>query len=276
MPGYNNYTDYATIDEDAYIASNGPINKMKGGVATPFPQKLHKLLEDGTHADIISWAPNGRCFLIHQPKLFVQVVLPHFFNATKKTSFTRQLNLYGFVRLLSNGPDKGGYYHEKFLRSKSKLCKLIKRIPLKGSKHSLCQDSQQEPKFYSMPYLPDFDSASFDKSSASLPAFTPTLRSRSSEKTCEITSSLHLDRLERNNNEGSKNCDCSTRIESFGINDHTISSRRLSLPVFDKNAIYDRTEFISSKASLMKDPGSVAASVAGFDYETSCFISRFF
>lgn len=274
MPGYN-YTDYANIDENTYIASNGPINKMKGGVATPFPQKLHKLLDDGTHhADIISWAPNGRCFLIHQPKLFVQVVLPQFFNATKKTSFTRQLNLYGFVRLLSNGPDKGGYYHEKFLRSKSELCKLIKRIPLKGSKHSLCQDSQQEPKFYSMPYLPDFDSASFDKSSASLPAFTPTLR-RSSEKTSEITSSLHLDRLERNNNEGSKNGDCSTRIESFGIKDHTISSQRLSLRR-DKNAIYDRTDFISSKASLMKDPVSVAASVAGFDYETSCFISRFF
>ena len=153
MPGYN-YTDYANIDEDAYVASNGPINKMRGGVATLFPQKLHKLIDQGLHADIISWAPHGRCFLIHQPKLFVQVVLPHFFNATKKTSFTRQLNLYGFVRLLSNGPDKGGYYHEKFLRSKSKLCKMIKRIPKKGSEHTLFPDSKQEPKFHSMPYLP--------------------------------------------------------------------------------------------------------------------------
>ncbi|GFH55323.1 hypothetical protein CTEN210_11799 [Chaetoceros tenuissimus] len=153
MPGKYNYTDYATIDEDAYVASNAPINKMKGGVVTPFPQKLHKILDQGIHAEIISWSPHGRCFLIHQQKPFAQIVLPQSFHTTKKTSFTRQLNLYGFVRLLSNGSDKGGYYHEKFLRGKSKLCKCIKRIPLKGSEHSLCADSQQEPKFYSMSCL---------------------------------------------------------------------------------------------------------------------------
>ncbi|GFH55364.1 hypothetical protein CTEN210_11840 [Chaetoceros tenuissimus] len=219
MPGYYNYTDYATIDEDAYVASNGPFNKMKGGVATPFPQKLHKILDEGIHSDIISWAPHGRCFLIHQPKLFVEIVLPNFFHSTKKTSFTRQLNLYGFVRLLSKGPDKGGYYHEKFLRSKSKLCKLIKRMPLKGSEHSLHVDSEQEPKFYSMPYLPklsyknseqesNFQSLSYlpeitfttscDNTSEASSASSPSTFRRSNAKTSDEITPLYLDQLRSN------------------------------------------------------------------------------
>lgn len=154
-PGYN-YIDYSTIDEDAFIASKGLMTKMKGGLSSLFPQKLHNILVDqGIHADIISWAPHGRCFIIHQPKQFVKIVLPELFQITKKTSFTRQLNLYGFVRLW-DGHDEGGYYHEKFLRSKSKLCKLIKRKPLKGCKRNFCPLDylQDEPKFYSMPYLP--------------------------------------------------------------------------------------------------------------------------
>lgn len=39
--GYN-YIDYSTIDEDAYIASQGPLSKMKGGVSSPFPKSYTK------------------------------------------------------------------------------------------------------------------------------------------------------------------------------------------------------------------------------------------
>ena len=182
------YLDYATIDEDAYVASETSVTKMKGGVAMPFPQKLHNILDQGLHAEIISWAPHGRCLLFHKPKLFVETVLPKYFDTTKMTSFTRQLNLYGFVRLLSNGIDKGGYYHEKFLRSKSKLCKLIKRTPLKGSSElSPCPDSQHEPRFYSMLYLPEISRASDHNSSASVcrPSHD-SLRSSSSSPTLYI------------------------------------------------------------------------------------------
>ncbi|GFH55277.1 hypothetical protein CTEN210_11753 [Chaetoceros tenuissimus] len=166
-PGCN-YIDYSTIDEDAYIASKGPMTNMKRGVSSLFPQKLHNILDQGIHADIISWAPHGRCFIIHQPKQFVKVVLPELFQITKKTSFTRQLNLYGFVRLW-DGHDEGGYYHEKFLRGKSKLCKLIKRKPLKGCKRNFCpiDNLQYEPKFYSMPYLPKINHSTSTSLSAS-------------------------------------------------------------------------------------------------------------
>jgi hypothetical protein len=51
----------------------------RGGVATPFPEKLHYMLSrmepEGT-ASIASWQPHGRCFLVHKPKEFVQEIMP--------------------------------------------------------------------------------------------------------------------------------------------------------------------------------------------------------
>ena len=65
--------------------------------------------------------PHGRCFVVHKPKEFVADVMPTYFRQSKLTSFQRQLNLYGFTRI-TKGPDRGGYYHELFLRHKLFLC----------------------------------------------------------------------------------------------------------------------------------------------------------
>jgi HSF-type DNA-binding len=54
-------------------------HRRRGGVAVPFPVKLHEVLDqveaDG-YAHIISWQPHGRCFMIHQPKEFVDFIMP--------------------------------------------------------------------------------------------------------------------------------------------------------------------------------------------------------
>ena len=56
-----------------------PRTGRRGGVITPFPLKLHQVLEqvetDG-YAHVISWQPHGRCFLIHKPNDFVAQVMP--------------------------------------------------------------------------------------------------------------------------------------------------------------------------------------------------------
>jgi len=83
----------------------------RGGVTTPFPIRLHKMLDkmeaDG-HGDVISWQPHGRCFVVRKPKEFKEL-LPIYFKLSKMASFQRQLNLYGFQRL-TRGRDKNGTY----------------------------------------------------------------------------------------------------------------------------------------------------------------------
>ncbi|OEU09000.1 winged helix DNA-binding domain-containing protein, partial [Fragilariopsis cylindrus CCMP1102] len=79
------------------------------------------------YAHIVSWQPHGRSFLIHKPKEFEKIVLPLCnYKLTKLSSFQRQLNLYGFERI-TIGRDRGGYYHEKFLRNKHGLANKIER-----------------------------------------------------------------------------------------------------------------------------------------------------
>jgi len=72
---------------------------------------------------------------------------------SKYPSFQRQLNIYGFQRLTA-GPDKGGYYHELFLRSKPGLAYRIQRHKLKGTGTRKAASPESEPDFYKMPSLP--------------------------------------------------------------------------------------------------------------------------
>lgn len=137
---------YCTTTSDGKKPRKGP----RGGVATPFPLKLHNLLDSNQWSDIISWQPHGRCFLLHKPKEFLSEVMPQNFRQTKLTSFQRQLNLYGFCRLTS-GRDKGGYYHELFLRGKPLLCQRMVRMRIKGTRIKAASSPETEPNFYAMP-----------------------------------------------------------------------------------------------------------------------------
>ncbi|KAL7576729.1 hypothetical protein ACA910_005648 [Epithemia clementina (nom. ined.)] len=109
----------------------------KGGVACPFPWRLHECLEAVEHEGldhIVSWAPHGRAFTVHHPEKFVELVLPRFFDQTKYPSFQRQLNIYGFSRFL-HGRDKGAYYHIQFVRGHPSLVREMVRQKVKGNKH---------------------------------------------------------------------------------------------------------------------------------------------
>jgi hypothetical protein len=111
-------------------------NIAKGGVACPFPWRVHECLEaverEGL-SHIISWQPHGRAFTVHQPKLFVELILTRFFGQTKYASFQRQLNIYGFNRFL-HGKDKGAYYHLCFVRGRRSLVRNMVRMKIKGNK----------------------------------------------------------------------------------------------------------------------------------------------
>jgi hypothetical protein len=71
-----------------------------------------KLLECGKYDHIISWSPEGRSFVVHNPALLVKEALPLFFEKPLKyTSFTRKLHRWGFVKVASNS-----FFNPKFLR----------------------------------------------------------------------------------------------------------------------------------------------------------------
>lgn len=151
----HNYHDHAS--DDGAIYRDVPV-VSKGGVTVPFPMKLHNMLEhislnDPTLAEIVSWQPHGRCFLVKDIKTFTSDVLPRFFQQRKYASFQRQLNLYGFNRI-TKGPDRGSYYHELFLRSKQILCRGIQRMKVKGTGSRMASNPKQEPNFYLMQVMP--------------------------------------------------------------------------------------------------------------------------
>jgi hypothetical protein len=150
----HNYHDHA--HDAAPLIQEVPAEDCaaRGGVGTPFPLKLHEMLQnvvqDG-YAHIVSWQPHGRCFVVHKPELFKQL-LPKYFKLSKIASFQRQLNLYGFQRL-TRGLDKGGYYHELFLRHRVFLAPRIQRVKVKGTGVRARSNPNQEPEFWDMPWV---------------------------------------------------------------------------------------------------------------------------
>lgn len=134
----------------------------------------------GADCDIISWQPHGRCFVVHKPDEFAKL-LPQFFKLSKIASFQRQLNLYGFVRLTAN-LDKGGYYHERFLRGRPDLLWTIPRAKVKGTKVRAKSNPRQEPDFWSMEWVGVPSNVALQKQQAagavaSMPATTPSCSS---------------------------------------------------------------------------------------------------
>jgi hypothetical protein len=143
---------FASAEQQPQYPHAGGQYRKRGGVSVSFPLKLHAVLDqvvaDGL-GHVISWQPHGRCFLIHEPKEFVDHVMPTYFRQTKLTSFQRQLNLYGYCRL-TTGQDSGGYYHELFLRGKQFLCRQMTRTKVKGTRFKAASSPESEPDFYKM------------------------------------------------------------------------------------------------------------------------------
>ncbi len=87
--------------------------------STAFPLRLFAMINEAEtvgHTHILSWLPNGRGFTIHDEGLFLDEVLPRYnFKASKITSIQRNLNIYGFQRLVK-GDFAGAYVHPMFHR----------------------------------------------------------------------------------------------------------------------------------------------------------------
>jgi hypothetical protein len=73
----------------------------KGKKEPPFPLKLQQILSNPEFQEFICWNPHGRSWRILKPALFEQVVIPLYFRHAKYASFMRQVNGWGFKRIVS-------------------------------------------------------------------------------------------------------------------------------------------------------------------------------
>ena len=154
---YRDYSGEVPLPEeqDLIVAGGGTTSAARTPNAA-FPLKLHETLsqiEKHGHGDIIGWMPHGRSFRIHMQKEFAEIILPRYFVMTKKSSFLRQLNLYGFNRF-SAGPDQGSYYHEKFLRGLKFLCRRMTRQKVNGNRIRSAGNPDDEPVLSRYPVCP--------------------------------------------------------------------------------------------------------------------------
>lgn len=137
--------------------------------------------------------PHGRCFLVHNPKEFVDEIMSTFFRQSKLTSFQRQLNLYGFSRITA-GRDRGGYYHELFLRDKLFLCQNMNRIRIKGTGIKGKASPSTEPDFYSMPLILPEDAEEYRHLEEELAAAMEEENSRAMKSSMKTTKSKNSKR----------------------------------------------------------------------------------
>ncbi|XP_043830453.1 heat shock factor protein 3-like isoform X1 [Dromiciops gliroides] len=100
-----------------------------------FLAKLWALVDDSTTDDVIGWSRNGQSFSILDEQKFSKELLPKYFKHNNLSSFIRQLNMYGFRKVVTveNGmvaPEKNPmieFQHMFFKQGEANLLENIKR-----------------------------------------------------------------------------------------------------------------------------------------------------
>ncbi|XP_065180562.1 heat shock factor protein-like isoform X2 [Sycon ciliatum] len=108
--------------------------ESKEAEALPFfLQKLWQIVCDSSNDHLICWSEDGKAFFVLVPEQFAHTVLPQYFKHRNFSSFVRQLNMYGFHKLVAtengltaNG-EEIGFSHPSFVQNKPELLDQIKR-----------------------------------------------------------------------------------------------------------------------------------------------------
>ena len=57
------------------------------------------MLEDASFSHVVSWGPQGDCFVVKDMNEFTKSILPRMFKHSNFASFVRQLNKYDFHKV---------------------------------------------------------------------------------------------------------------------------------------------------------------------------------
>ncbi|XP_065069334.1 heat shock factor protein-like [Rhopilema esculentum] len=103
-----------------------------------FPYKLWFIINNPQFSDVLHWSQDGMAIVFPDDRLFVQRILKRkegkIFKTESLKSFVRQLNLYGFRKVMSDRYDGVGrskfgsmFDHEYFIRGRPDLLEYVKR-----------------------------------------------------------------------------------------------------------------------------------------------------
>ncbi|KAK4346496.1 hypothetical protein RND71_032835 [Anisodus tanguticus] len=90
----------------------------------PFLLKTYQLVDEAETDDVISWNESGTTFVVWKTAEFAKDLLPNYFKHNNFSSFVRQLNTYGFRKIV---PDKWEFANENFKRGHKELLTAICR-----------------------------------------------------------------------------------------------------------------------------------------------------
>ncbi|XP_076157907.1 heat shock factor protein 1 isoform X1 [Alosa pseudoharengus] len=108
---------------------------VSGSNVPAFLTKLWTLVEDPETDPLICWSPSGSSFHVFDQGRFSKEVLPKYFKHNNMASFVRQLNMYGFRKvvhieqggLVKPEKDDTEFQHPYFIRGQEHLLENIKR-----------------------------------------------------------------------------------------------------------------------------------------------------
>ncbi|KAL9284264.1 Heat stress transcription factor B-2a [Arabidopsis thaliana] len=110
-------------------------------IPTPFLTKTFNLVEDSSIDDVISWNEDGSSFIVWNPTDFAKDLLPKHFKHNNFSSFVRQLNTYGFKKVV---PDRWEFSNDFFKRGEKRLLREIQRRKITTTHQTVVAPSSEQ------------------------------------------------------------------------------------------------------------------------------------